>query len=59
MKTYWTIYIAIAILSIAGVIGWLINIAKLVGGNMDITGEFILRIIGIFAAPLGAIMGYL
>ena len=59
MKTYWSIYITGAILAIAGVIGWLINIAKLVGGDMVITGEFILRIIGIFAFPLGGIMGYL
>jgi hypothetical protein len=58
MKTYWTIYIAVAILSILGLIGWFINIAKLVGGDMVITGEFILRIIGIFVAPLGGIMGY-
>ena len=58
MKTYWTIYIAVAVLAIACVIGWLINIAKLVGGDMVISGEFILRIIGIFAFPLGGIMGY-
>lgn len=58
MKTYWTIYTAVIVLSIAGIIGWVLNIAKLVGGNMEITGEFILRIIGIFAAPLGAVMGY-
>jgi hypothetical protein len=59
MKTYWSIYITGAVLSIAGVIGWLINIAKLVGGDMVITGEFILRIIGIFVFPLGGLMGYL
>jgi len=59
MKTYWLVYITAAILSILGVIGWLINIAKLVGSDMLITGEFILRIIGIFAFPLGGIMGYL
>ena len=59
MKAYWTIYTTIAVLAIAGVIGWLINIAKLVGGDMVITGEFILRIIGIFVFPLGGIMGYL
>jgi hypothetical protein len=59
MKTYWSIYITGAVLFIAGVIGWFINIAKLVGGDMVITGEFILRIIGIFAFPLGGIMGYL
>jgi hypothetical protein len=59
MKAYWTIYTTIAVLAIASVIGWLINIAKLVGGDMVITGEFILRIIGIFVFPLGGIMGYL
>jgi hypothetical protein len=59
MKTYWTIYIAVLVLSILGVIGWFVNIAKLVGGDMVISGEFILRIIGIFAFPLGGIMGYL
>jgi hypothetical protein len=59
MKLYWTIYIGVAILSIAGIIGWFLNIAKLISGDMIITGEFILRIIGIFAAPLGSIMGYL
>jgi hypothetical protein len=58
MKTYWTLYIAVVVLSIACVIGWFINIAKLVGGDMVISGEFILRIIGIFAFPLGGIMGY-
>jgi hypothetical protein len=58
MKTYWSIYIIGAIVTVMGVIGWFVNIAKLVSGNMEITGEFILRIIGIFAFPLGGIMGY-
>lgn len=59
IKAYWAIYGVIVVLSILGVIGWFINIAKLLSGGWIITGEFILRIIGIFAAPLGAIMGYL
>ena len=59
MKSNYIFPIAILILSIAGVIGWIINFAKLLGGDMLITGEFILRIIGIFVPPIGAIMGYM
>lgn len=45
---------------IAGVTGWVLNIielANIVGG--DITGMFVLRIIGIVIVPLGAVLGYL
>jgi len=40
--------------------GWVMNIIKifrLVPG--EITTEFVLRVVGILAAPFGAIMGYL
>lgn len=59
MKAYWTIYTTLAVLSILGIIGWFINIAKLMGSDMVITGEFILRIVGLFLPPIGAIMGYM
>ena len=40
--------------------GWVANIAKLVGMDFGaITGLLIVRAIGIFIAPLGAVMGYL
>lgn len=45
---------------IAAVIGWVMNIIALVHMfNGDITPLFIGRIVGIFFAPLGAILGYL
>ena len=40
---------------------WVANIVKLIG--MDFTSvlnvEFILRIVGIFVAPLGSVMGFM
>lgn len=38
---------------------WCVNIYKLVTGPFDITGEFVLRIIGIFVAPFGSVMGFM
>ena len=40
--------------------GWLMNIIKVVElADQVITGMFILRLIGILLAPLGAILGYI
>jgi len=47
-------------LIIGGGIGWVLNIVKLVGAGFDPIGaEVVLRVIGIFMAPLGAILGYI
>lgn len=55
MKTY-LFFLAIVI---AGAGGWIANLVKLLGmGGDSITTLFILRLIGVFAAPLGAILGY-
>lgn len=44
----------------AAAIGWVWNIVKLVGMTLDpITGLLIVRVVGIFIPPLGAIVGYL
>jgi len=44
--------------AIAPVIGWILNIVKLAGMNFDhINGMMVLRVIGIFMAPLGAVLG--
>ena len=43
------------------IIGWVVNIIKLTGlemGNPDVLIEFVLRIVGIFIAPLGVILGW-
>lgn len=43
-----------------GVGGWVANIYKLVQIISDpVTGMFILRAVGIFVAPLGAILGFI
>lgn len=42
----------------AGVIGWVLNIIKLAGMNAEpLTTMFIMRIIGIFVAPIGSVLG--
>jgi prepilin-type N-terminal cleavage/methylation domain-containing protein len=39
--------------------GWIWNIVKLISMNLDpITGLLIVRAIGIFVPPVGAIVGY-
>lgn len=49
----------ILILVIAGCVGWVWNIVKIIavwGGPLTI--ELALRVVGIFVAPFGAILGY-
>jgi hypothetical protein len=44
----------------ASIYGWVMNIIQVYHSNFsEITGILVLRIVGIFMAPLGAIMGYL
>lgn len=43
---------------ILGIVGWVMNIVVLYGASFDpLTGPVILRIVGVFVAPLGAILG--
>lgn len=44
-------------LPIASIVGWGLNIIKLFGAD-TISGEVVVRVIGVFAAPFGAILGY-
>lgn len=44
---------------IACIFGYVDNIIKLAGGINDFTNMEILRIIGIFAAPLGVVLGFM
>lgn len=47
------------ILLLAGCIGWIRNLIQLFSASFDpLTGEVVLKIIGIFIAPLGAVMGW-
>ena len=42
------------------IFGWVVNIVKLYSMVSEpVTGVFVLRVIGIFIAPLGSVMGFL
>ena len=48
------------LLAVVGLGGWVANIVKLVGMDFGhVTGMLVVRAIGIVAAPLGAVMGFL
>jgi hypothetical protein len=50
------IYVA---LGIAGAVGWVMNLVDIANSSFsDITGMLVLRIIGVFIVPLGAVLGY-
>ena len=45
---------------IFGIGGWVANVSKLLGMfDGDVTAMFIARIVGVFMAPLGAVLGYI
>lgn len=48
----------ILLVIVAGAIGWVLNIVKLIGTADVITGMFVARCIGIFVPPLGAVLGW-
>lgn len=46
----------------AVVLGWVLNIIKILGMNFDpnnISMLLVLRLIGVIVAPLGAVLGYI
>lgn len=48
------------IILILGMIGWIMNIIAIISTMAGpISGVFIVRLVGIIVAPLGAIMGWL
>lgn len=43
-----------------GAVGWVMNLLKILGAMNDpMTTMLILRVVGLFAFPLGAILGFL
>lgn len=50
----------IILLWLAFIAGWVANIVKIFDAASEpITAYFIIRCVGVFAAPLGAVLGYL
>lgn len=58
-KGYTMPELLILLLLLFGVIGWVMNVCKLVFALDDsLSLMLLLRVIGVFIAPLGAILGY-
>jgi len=57
MKIFYMVMLLVVVL---GFIGWVMNIGALLGAGALATwgGVEVLRVIGIFLAPLGAVMGW-
>lgn len=55
----WSWIVGVNLLVILAIGGWIANVVKLVGllGG-EITAMFIARIVGIFMAPFGAVLGF-
>jgi hypothetical protein len=54
--TIMMIYVAVFL---AGVYGWVHNIVLIAHSDFGhLTGMFVLRCIGVFVAPLGAVLGF-
>lgn len=52
--------LVVVLISIIGLIGWIWNIVKIAQSSFDvITGLLIVRCIGVFVAPAGAVLGFL
>ena len=59
MKTPISISVIFAVLWVAGGIGWILNIVHIIHeASNPITALFIVKCVGIFIAPLGAVLGY-
>jgi hypothetical protein len=44
----------------AGLVGWILNIIEIISNfSTLLNGLMVMRIIGVFMAPLGAILGYI
>lgn len=48
------------LIGLGAFVGWVLNIMAIVHGiDAGLTTKMIIRIVGLFVAPLGAVMGYL
>ena len=59
MKTTIAGIVSMALIGLVAVIGWVMNIIKIVGMvGGEITAELVIRGIGVFFFPLGCVMGW-
>jgi hypothetical protein len=56
MRSYLVVY---ALFSLVVSVGWIWNVVKIVQSGFDVfSGMLIARCIGVFVAPLGAVLGF-
>lgn len=57
---HFTSFVTIFLIGVLAVYGWIANIVKIIAslGDPTITPMFIARIVGAFAAPIGAVIGF-
>ena len=49
----------VIIVMVASLAGWFMNLGQLIGMSFEpLTGLAVVRVIGVFVAPLGAVLGY-
>lgn len=52
--------LGIVALWLAGIVGWVMNIITIINiAPLEMTGMLVARVIGVFVAPLGAVLGYI
>lgn len=55
-----SVQLLVVFVFVLGAIGWVANIVKIINTGFDVfTGLLIARCIGVFVAPVGAVLGYL
>lgn len=53
----WLLLVTVFVLGLAG---WVMNIMTIAGSSFnDLTGLLVLRVVGIFIAPMGAVLGWI
>ena len=59
MKAAAAVLLTYAIIAVLAIIGWVMNIVAIFGLDFShVSAEMVIRIIGIFVAPIGAVYGW-
>ena len=53
------LFAVVAILGIFGIAGWILNIVELTRMSEGMSNMFIIRVVGIFIAPMGSVLGFM
>ena len=58
-RGFYVLQVVLIAVAMVGCGGWIANIVKIVGSDFaQITGLLVARVVGVFVAPLGAVLGF-